>query len=332
MNDFLSGSPLTLKVYRAVDFWAISGVNHMNPVSFADELNLGDSYELRPNARRNALSLFPENPARFRIAPGSTLGVPAARLVLDSCLTFMNSNGKTVEILVMVETDDTGHVTDIYTLPLARLLPRLEYTLVGVDTAHAADRFAEMGTASVARGTQITLADGTCQAVEDLVIGDIVQTQDHGAQPIRWIGQSTLRAVGEFAPVCIKAGALHNKSDLIVSPDLRLYIRQNFDAVGTGQTDIMVRARHLLNGTTVKQYDGCFVDYFQLHFDMHEIVYMASIPGESLRSSLQWHGPSGDNIVMLNHPLINTGDDSLIAERLKALPNAVELLKRASST
>lgn len=58
-----------------------------------------------------------------------------------------------------------------------------------------------------ARGTMILTARGEC-AVEDLVIGDRVTTADHGDQEIRWIGSREVAAQDNFAPVCVKKGAL----------------------------------------------------------------------------------------------------------------------------
>ena len=80
----------------------------------------------------------------------------------------------------------------------------------------------------------------------------------------------------------IKAGTLNNTNDLWLSPDHRLFIYQRRDALGAGRSEILVKARHLVNGNTVTQQDGGFIDYFQLLFDQHEIIYAEGIAAETL--------------------------------------------------
>lgn len=101
-------------------------------------------------------------------------------------------------------------------------------------------------------------------------------------QEIRWIGQQTVRAVGDFAPIVIKAGTLNNANDLTLSPDHRLFIYQRRDALGAGRSEVLVKARHLVNGDTVTQQDGGFIDYFQLLFDQHQIIFAEGIAAETL--------------------------------------------------
>ena len=68
------------------------------------------------------------------------------------------------------------------------------------------------------RGTGITLSTDALKPIEELEVGEKIFTRDKGVQEIRWIGQSTMHATGDFAPVVIKAGALNNMHDLVVSP------------------------------------------------------------------------------------------------------------------
>ena len=113
-------------------------------------------------------------------------------------------------------------------------------------------------------------------------MGDRVLTRDDGPQKVQWIGQNTVRAVAEFAPICIKAGTLNNDDDLIVSPDHRLFIYQRSDELGAGRAELLVKVRYLLNGDTVFTQTGGYVDYFQLLFDGHEIIYAEGIAAESM--------------------------------------------------
>jgi len=272
----------SIPVYSAHSLSVVNGANLGDAISFAAELDLDDTYELRATAKLCRLSVATNPEGELSVAPDTTVGRAGDRLHLDSCLTFMSTQGDTTEILVLVEVDAHGDVEAVFALPLAPILPRVEYTLVGIDTKSARMKFAEVACVSFSRGTHITLASGAQKPIEDLCVGDMVLTRDDGAQEVRWIGSSTVRAVGEFAPICIRAGALHNANDLFVSPDHRLFIYQRSDAIGAGRHELLVRARHLVNGDTIVQHDGGFIDYFQVLFDEHQIIYAEGIAAETL--------------------------------------------------
>jgi len=269
-----------LPVYRAGSFFVLSGVNSGEPLGFASELVLDDIYELEKGAKPAKLVVANDGDA-LRITKFSQVGNPNGRVVIDSTITLMSPEGVTIEGLVLVEVEGDEAV-DIFLLPLAHLAPRTEYTLVGVDTSDARRRFAEAACVAFTRGTRITMATGAQVAIEDLKLGDRVLTRDDGPKEIRWIGHNTRRAVGDFAPVLIRKGALNNENDLIVSPDHRLFIYQRDDAIGAGRSEVLVKVRHLINGSTVVRLEGGFVDYFQLLFDSHQIIYAEGIAAESL--------------------------------------------------
>jgi hypothetical protein len=88
--------------------------------------------------------------------------------------------------------------------------------------------------------------------------------------------------MGEFAPIKITAGTLNNTADLLVSPDHRLFIYQRTEELGACRAELLVKARHLVNGDTVRVSEGGFVDYFQLLFDSHQIIYAEGIAAESM--------------------------------------------------
>ncbi len=273
----------SLPVYPADNFMAIDGANLGDPIDHASELILGDAYMLTPYAARGRLSLQVQPEQRYLTVTGDTeCGLPGSRAFLDSCLTLMSPDGTTIEALIIVElrTDDTIRATWFF--PLTDLAPKTMYSLVAIDRDAALKRFAETACVSFTRGTRITLASGAQKAVEDLKAGDRVLTRDHGPQEIRWIGQQTVRATGAFAPIRIAAGTLNNEADLIVSPNHRLFVYQRRDAVKAGRAEILVKAKYLLNGDSVTRTNGGFVDYFQLLFHRHEIIYAEGIAAESL--------------------------------------------------
>lgn len=330
-------SAQSIPVYDAEDLTVVNGANLGDPISFADELDLDDTYELRRNARTQLISLIIDPNGSFTVAEHSALGRPGATIHLDSCLTLMSANGQTTEMLVLVQVDSNSFAERVYAMPLARMVPRTGYALVGIDRDGARQLYAEVACVSFTRGTHITMASGEQRPIENLVVGDKVLTRDDGVQILRWIGQNTTRAVGDFAPIRIRAGALHNENDLLVSPDHRLFIYQRSDALGAGRSEVLVRARHLINGDTVTRADGGFVDYFQLLFDEHQIIYAEGIAAETLLVDTRTRAALPDAI---NGALLAQGDnhearahlDFEVEEGLLKDLDAASLLRRASTS
>lgn len=326
----------SVPVFQAVDLRVVSGANLGDALSFASELDLDDVYELRPQARQYRLSLVLDGAGPFILAPDTELGTPGSHLHLDSGLTLMSGTGRTSELLVLVEVDGAGDVADIYAMPLAQMAPKTGYALVGVDRDTPLQKFAQVACVSFSRGTHITLASGAQRRVEELALGDMVLTRDDGPQAIRWIGQSTVRAVGDFAPIRIRAGALHNENDLLVSPDHRLFIYQRSDALGAGRHEVLVRARHLVNGDTVLRDSGGFVDYFQILFDAHQIIYAEGIAAETLlvdpRTRAALPADLGEALTSggIGHSA-RAHMEFEVGQALLDHPDAAEILKRAST-
>ncbi|MGB5864092.1 MAG: Hint domain-containing protein [Sulfitobacter sp.] len=275
-------SSQSFPVYVAAQVRAIDGANMGDRITFSSELILDDVYMLDYGAEPVRLSLIARDGTKFRIGEDTTIGTPGALVHLDSALTFMTPDSGIYEAMVLVEVDAEGHISEIYVLPFSALSQKVEYRLVGIDHDAAHAKFAQLACVSFTRGTHITLASGAQRLVEGLAVGDRILTRDDGVQTLRWIGTSVTRAVGEFAPIRIAAGTLNNTADLVVSPDHRLFIYQRTDELGTGRSELLVKARHLVNGSTVTIAQGGFVDYFQLLFDSHQIIYAEGIAAESM--------------------------------------------------
>ena len=336
MSDSAKKPAQSIPVYDASDFTVVNGANLGDPLSFAAELDLDDTYELHKTAQRHRLAVLTHDDNSFSVAEDTTLGRPGAALHLDSCLTVMSATGQTTELLVLVETDADGNVAGVYILPLAPLKRRVGYTLVGIDTDSARRKFAEVACVSFSRGTHITMASGAQKPIEDLRVGDMVLTRDEGPQAVRWIGQNTVRAVGEFAPIRIKAGTLNNENDLLLSPDHRLFIYQRSDELGAGRAELLVRVRYLVNGDTVLREDGGFVDYYQLLFDRHQIIYAEGIAAETLLVDTRTRPALPDDLrEALANSLTGHGAgahlDFEVSEKLLDLPDAAAILRRAST-
>ncbi len=262
------------QVFAADDIYVSAGVNAGDGLRLPDQVVAGDVYTLEPGALPLRLLLTPgEAPV---VAAGSSLGTAGEPVRMVARYTLMSGDGDRVELLMLV----LG--AGLFALPLSPVAADEDYTLVQTETAPAETRLADLMCLSFARGTMITLASGRQVAVERLRPGDPVLTRDHGTQPVRLVGRATLRAVGAFAPVVIPAGTLGNAGDLIVSQHHRMFLYQRQKVAGLATSELLVQARHLVDGDTVFIREGGFVDWFSLVFDHHEIIYAEGIPAESL--------------------------------------------------
>lgn len=134
-------------------------------------------------------------------------------------------------------------------------------------------------------GTPI-LTPGGERMIETLVVGDLVVTRDHGAQPIRWIGRTRTRATGKLAPVRISAGALGEglpARDIRVSRQHRMMLRSRVAERIFGDEEILVPAISLVGQPGIEvATDAAEVEYLHILLDRHEIVFAAGAPSETL--------------------------------------------------
>lgn len=119
------------------------------------------------------------------------------------------------------------------------------------------------------------------RAAGQLKLGDLVVTRDHGLQPIRWIGKRTVKAAGLLAPIEFDAGVFDNRNTLRVSPQHRMLIRDSALRLSHGVDEMLVAAKHMVNGTTIRQVSGGTIEYVHLMFDRHAIIFAEGIESES---------------------------------------------------
>lgn len=129
-------------------------------------------------------------------------------------------------------------------------------------------------------GTMIATPEGE-RAAETLKPGDLVLTQDDGPQPLRWIGTRTVAAVGDFAPIHIRANTFGTHRDLLVSPLHRVLIRDSLAELLFGDAEVLVAARDLVNDRSVLRRPGGEVTYVHLLFDRHQVVFSEGLETES---------------------------------------------------
>lgn len=129
-------------------------------------------------------------------------------------------------------------------------------------------------------GTAIRTPNGEV-AVETLLPGDLVMTQDDGPQPLRWIGRRTVAAEGSFAPVHIRAGTFGDHRDLMVSPLHRILIRDSLSELLFGESEVLIAAKDLINDRSIRYKSGGEVEYVHLLFDRHQVIFSEGLATES---------------------------------------------------
>ena len=129
-------------------------------------------------------------------------------------------------------------------------------------------------------GTLIATPEGD-RCAERLLPGDLVMTKDEGAQPLRWIGSRRVAAVGDFAPIHIRANTLGQHRDLLVSPLHRVLIKDNLAELLFGEAEVLVAARDLVNDHSITRREGGEVTYVHLLFDRHQVVFSEGLETES---------------------------------------------------
>lgn len=139
-----------------------------------------------------------------------------------------------------------------------------------------------------ALGTLINTPTGP-QAVETLVIGDMVETLDHGAQAIRWIQRSDHPiedAIDDTKPVFIKAGTFgigNPSQNLIVSPQHRVLIGENGQLENACPIAAFAPAKALTILPGIRFMKGkSKITWIHFACDRHEIVYANGCLTEAL--------------------------------------------------
>lgn len=129
-------------------------------------------------------------------------------------------------------------------------------------------------------GTRIRTPLGY-RLVEELQPGDLVMTLDDGPQPLRWVGQRRVAALGNLAPIRIKAGTFGDHGTLMVSPQHRILVRDNLAELLFGDEEVLVAAKELVNDRSIRQISGGEVEYVHLLFDRHQLLWSEGLLTES---------------------------------------------------
>ncbi len=126
--------------------------------------------------------------------------------------------------------------------------------------------------------------------VEELGIGDLVITRDHGLQAIRWVGHKTITGARLYAnphlrPIHIRKNAFGPGlpcHDLRVSPQHRMLLSGGDAILQFGEAEVLVPAKGLVNDHSVTvDFETTQTKYIHILFDKHEIITANGILTES---------------------------------------------------
>ncbi|MBW6418407.1 Hint domain-containing protein [Celeribacter sp. PS-C1] len=137
-----------------------------------------------------------------------------------------------------------------------------------------------------AAGSVLRTAAGA-RPIDDIAVGDLVWTADHGLQPVRWVGTSKidLTRTPDLAPIEILRGALDRhvpRHPVLVSPQHRVLITGYLVQLYAALEEALVPARCLVNGETIRQRSDLIeVTYVHLMFDRHELLDSGGLISES---------------------------------------------------
>ncbi|MFK7836707.1 MAG: Hint domain-containing protein [Sulfitobacter sp.] len=154
---------------------------------------------------------------------------------------------------------------------------------------HDTDAAGSGGVICFTPGTRIMTPEGLMR-IEDMREGDLVQTKDNGAQPIRWIGSRRMSGARLFAmpklrPVRISAevfGPDRPDADLIVSPEHRVLIKGDVARDLFNTPEVLVAAKDLINGDTITvDLKLREVTYVHLLLDRHQVMWANGVETES---------------------------------------------------
>lgn len=191
-----------------------------------------------------------------------------------------------------VQVADNGAGGSILTFPSGEIL-----TLQGVlpGSLQTSGALYSMGVPCFAQNMMIDCPEGP-RPVQDLSVGDLVMTEDHGPLPICWTGKVTLGPAEledrpELKPIVFPAGSAGNWTDVLLSPQ---------HAVALPGQDVLIRARHLvglLPGVRVARGKRS-VSYYHMLVNRHAILSCQGLRAESL-----YPGPTTERMFALSERL-----------------------------
>ena len=230
------------------------------------------------------------------LVAGSTAGLAAGQMINGF------APGDTVELTGFVVT---GHTFDSTGLVLSSAGGSETIGIQGTFAANDFNVFSDPGNSFIelaapcfAAGTRISTERGEI-AVESLLVGDkVVVLSGNGPAEVIRVGRRSVNCARhprpqKVWPVRIAAGAFGPGQpcrDLLLSPDHAVFVR-----------DMLVPAKHLINGTSIAQVPVNEVTYYHVELPHHDVLIAEGLPAESYLDTGS-RANFADAVVMSLHP------------------------------
>ncbi|PSL21898.1 Hint domain-containing protein [Shimia abyssi] len=131
-------------------------------------------------------------------------------------------------------------------------------------------------------GTRLMTEHGE-RRVETLCPGDLLMTRDAGLQPLLATVTRTLAADRDNAPIAVTNALFSNaKRTLLVSPTQSLLVENWRAEMLFGQRQVLVQARHMIDGDRAFDLPRSGVMYVHLILPAHHLLVSEGVPVESL--------------------------------------------------
>ena len=230
-----------------------------------------------------------------------TSGTALTSDVLDSAWKSFGIGANYTNPIVAAETQtqndpDTGNI-EWRNLTADQIEMRFEEdTSVDGDTGHADET---VGIVAFEAGLILCFVDGTMirtphgdKCIEDLQEGDQVITSEDKLEEIKWVcseymSQDAVEIDPELAPIIISKDSLGPglpEFDLRVSPQHRILISNWRAEFYFGEREVLVPAKALVNGTTIRREVVGDFSYCHLMTGRHEIIFANGIKTESFHA------------------------------------------------
>lgn len=283
-NTEMDGITVTMTLTIPVNAGAINsiriGIADVVDSSYDSSLLIGgDSVQTSVVAQADDVTMYPNGVKEIDVLANDQAGSGATLTI-----THINGVEAVVGTSVTLATGQTVTLTADGTLEVAGNGDIEDYSF----TYGVSDGLGNTDTGYVlvdavpcfVAGTMIETLRGK-RPVETLEPGDFVITRDEGPQPLRWIGQRTVEAVGAYAPIRIEANTLGQHDEIWLSPLHRVLISDLTAELLFGEPEVLVAAKELIRRNGVTQIEGDEVTYVHLLFDRHHVIFSEGLATES---------------------------------------------------
>lgn len=255
---------LRLDAYEARDFRREDGGGDTTGLDLS-HLRLGAVYRLTKQARPYWLATV-ETPAE----------PPDPLLATRAFLSFMSTGRHMLELAAVTEDGTNGETPNTWLVPHTNIRPTERYTLISVETKHAAALTNALAGGYYAKGTHITRASGQIAPIEHLRRGDLLQSTQGKSVTITALRRRVLRAEGILAPVVFRAGSIGNWRDLAVSPNQMLMLGRSLANTASNARHPIMAAR-AVNRQDICTREGGFIEYYQIVLADPNVIFAEGV-------------------------------------------------------